>query len=339
MALDWSASLGEGGASAPTVTNRFIAVGTEAALLVLEPGGARRCRIDMGGRVFTPRQVDDERLLAASGTSVQLVDARCNVLWKHDVSERVASAPAVTGEIAVVPTMSGRVLALALVDGKQRWAFTGPDHPESFMGPAAVSTPDVFGPGEATVAAGAVYLIDAKGELFAIRAEDGGPLWSVRLAQAAASTPVVANGRVVVGTDDGGVHALDTATHALVWQVAADARVRGAALVDENQVVTGSDDRHVYAFDADSGAPRWMAPTEGPVRARPVRYRNLVLAAGGYGDGRLYALNRDDGTRFWEHGTDTGVVSDLSVLGDTVYAASVEGTLYAFRIWRTFEQH
>lgn len=324
--------------SAPLVTPGFIAVGTESSLQVIDHAGKRLCRVDMGGRVFTPRLIPGDRLLVASGNNVAAVDTGCNVLWKRDVGDRVASAPAVADDIAVAPTVTGRLAGVSLIDGATRWSFSGPNQPPSFIGPASVSVLDSLGPGEVAIADGAAYVVDSKGELFSVRILDGQPLWSVRLAEAAASTPVVANGRVISGADDGGLHALDTATHALLWLLATDDRVRGTPLFDQGVVYAGSDDRHVYAIDGDSGALEWLADVEGPVRARPVGFRNLVIVAGGYGDGRLYALNRTDGGRFWQGETDTGVITDLAVHDDTIYATSVEGSLYAFRVNRTFDR-
>ncbi len=320
------------------MTAGFIAVGTESALVVLEHSGQRRCRVDLGGRVFTPRLLAADRLLVASGSSVATIDNGCNVLWKHDVADRVASAPAVSSELAVVATVTGRVVGLSLADGATRWTFSGPSQPATFVGPASVSVLDALGPGEVAIGGSAAYVVDVKGELFAVRLADGQPVWSVRLAEAAASTPVVADGRVITGADDGGVHALDTTTHALVWQLATDDRVRAAPLVENGVVYAGSDDRHVYAIDADSGALYWLADVEGPIRSRPVGFRNLLFVAGGYGDGRLYALNRDDGGRFWQGDTDSGVITDLAAHGDTIYATSVEGSIYAFKVSRTFER-
>lgn len=338
ISLDWSASLEEGGLSSPLVTAGYIAVGTETSLQVIDHGGKRLCRVDLGGRVFTPRPLPGDRLLVAAGSNVIVTDTGCNVLWKRDIGDCVASAPAVSDELAVVATVTGRLMGVSLADGSSKWSFSGPNQPASFIGPASVSVLDSLGPGEVTVADGSAYVVDVRGELFAVRVADGQPLWSVRLADAAASTPVVANGRVISGADDGGLHALDTATHALIWLLATDDRVRGTPLFDQGVVYAGSDDRHVYAIDGDSGALKWLTDVEGPVRARPAGFRNLVIVAGGYGDGRLYALNRDDGARFWQGETDSGVVTDLAVHGDTVYATSVEGSLYAFRVLRTFDR-
>ena len=63
-----------------------------------------------------------------------------------------------------------------------------------------------------------------------------------------------------------------------------------------------------------------------------------MLFAGGYGDGRLYAFERADGSELWQHDTGDGIVSDLTVRGDRVYAATVDGNVVAYRIWRTFNR-
>ncbi len=334
---DWETQVDNDTVTAPLVSERFVVVGTSKAVVVLEPSGEPRCRLELGGKVFAPRAIDDERIVVGSGATVQALDARCTPLWRRATAERIASAPAVGDGVIVVPTVSGRLEAFA-VDGTPKWTFAGSAPAAGFVGPPAIATPAAFSDGEVTIASGHAYVMDTSGNLFAIAVDTGQPRWSVGLADTAQATPLVTGEHIIVGADDSGVHALDAESHAPTWQLATENRVRAPALVFEDVVYIGSDDRHAYAIDAGTGSLRWAAETVGPIRARPAIYRNLVLFAGGYGDGRLYALQREDGSEFWRRKTGDGIVSDITVLGERLYAATVDGNVVAYRVWRTFNR-
>jgi len=334
---DWETHVDNDALSAPLVREDYIAVGTAHAVVILEPSGHERCKLDLGGKVFAPRIIDDGHLVVASGITVQALDTQCAPLWKRGVAERAASAPAAGDGVIIVPTVSGRLEAFAY-DGTPKWTFAGVAPTASFVGPPAIATPAPFADAEITIAGGTAYAIDVSGSLFAIATDDGHARWSVGVADTAVATPVVTGEHIIAGADDSAVHAVETDSRAPIWQLATEDRVRAAAVVFEDVVYIGSDDRHAYAIDASTGSLRWAAATEGPIRARPAIYRNLVLFAGGYGDGRLYALQRDDGSEFWHHTIGDGIVTDITVLGERVYASTVDGTLAAYRVWRTFNR-
>jgi polyvinyl alcohol dehydrogenase (cytochrome) len=94
-------------------------------------------------------------------------------------------------------------------------------------------------------------------------------------ATTASSQPAVFGGRVFVGSDPGGMHALDLDSGCLYWKYDAEAGVRSAAVVArvaENParyaVVFGDLNAFVYALDAQTGAVIWKVRADEHVSAR-----------------------------------------------------------------------
>lgn len=74
--------------------------------------------------------------------------------------------------------------------------------------------------------------------------------------------PVVAGGRIFLGSHEGGIYALDALSGCAHWKFATPAAVRGAILIDrqaDGRFVLYAADRsaQVYALDADSGTLIW----------------------------------------------------------------------------------
>jgi polyvinyl alcohol dehydrogenase (cytochrome) len=138
-------------------------------------------------------------------------------------------------------------------------------------GPGVTSTP--------TVAEGVVYFGAWDGFVYAVRAEDGGAVWSTQVASIAVDASVMVTGeRVFVGDGDGFLHALDRQSGAPLWTVQldahADTHIYSSAIAIDDLVVIGvagielaftKDDYtfrgSVVALDAASGQERWRVVT------------------------------------------------------------------------------
>ena len=107
---------------------------------------------------------------------------------------------------------------------------------------------------------------------------------------------------------------------------------------------------HIYKFDVASGKAAWQFPVtpdnnnpRGPFGGPPVKVGNLIIVGGTIGtagavDKHLYALNDADGTEKWrwEAPTATSIhrefVDGITADGNTIYAASGDGNLYALDV-------
>ncbi len=107
------------------------------------------------------------------------------------------------------------------------------------------------------------------------------------------SSPAVANGVVYVGSDDGKLHAFDTAGKSL-WTASIGNCVRSSPAVANGVVYVGSDDGMLYAFNAagcggsTSCSQIQTFHTGGHVFSSPVVVNGVVYV--GSADKNLYAF-------------------------------------------------
>lgn len=165
-----------------------------------------------------------------SGTVLGLSSGAGAELWRQDVSGGFFRSPAVADGTVYVPDTDGRLRALALADGSERWATDAGD------GVAAAD--------------GAVY---AGGDrLVALDPADGSERWTVESDEGTFGTPAVGDGAVYVGGNWADLSAVDPADGTVRWShsfptqtVEGDMVMRGLAA--QPAVVEGG--LFAFAFD------------------------------------------------------------------------------------------
>ncbi len=79
-----------------------------------------------------------------------------------------------------------------------------------------------------------------------------------RLRSSFSGQPVVKNGRVYIGSEDGTLLALDEATGRLLWRYRTKGAIHGPVAVNDKYVFFGSGDGYVYAVSSDKGRMKWQ---------------------------------------------------------------------------------
>ncbi|MXR50959.1 PQQ-binding-like beta-propeller repeat protein [Halovenus sp. WSH3] len=126
------------------------------------------------------------------------------------------------------------------------------------------------------------------------RFDTGGPVFS---------SPTVVDGTVYIGSQAGGVYALDAETGVRIWEFETSEPVDSSPFVvdrgneTERLVLVGCEDTNLYALDAISGEERWRVETEGRVQASPVVGAETLFFTSD-SDG-LYAVDTADGQQRW----------------------------------------
>jgi outer membrane protein assembly factor BamB len=250
-------------------------------------------------------------------------------------------APAVAGGVVYVAGWDGVLHAFDAATGRARW-----DAP---LGTS--SFPFASGGFPLTVVDGIVY-VNAKG-LAAFDAATGEPRWRVStgkgdpsLQMTSYSMPVVAEGLVYVGGDDGAVQAVDTTTGVTRWSSEqfpaldrssdAEPSIYGIGptsvlTVAGGLVYAAGQDGKLHALDARTGAERWVADigTPNAFGSAPVVTDGTVYVA----SDALRAFDAATGARRWV--ARTGGASLFSfvppvVRGDVVYVPGGDSLLHEF---------
>ncbi len=211
-----------------------------------------------------------------------------------------------------------------------------------------------------TYADGKLYLISTDGKIQALDAATGKTLWkqSTRVGEGIwpfkhkkpgpdaryAGGPSVLGNLLVVGTLDGHVYAMDSATGKQLWSAEVDNEVISPPAIDAGNVYVRTNSGYVYAFDANSGDRKWVYD-QANVPLLSLRGNGPLLAAHGvvmFGsdDGNVISLRGDTGAIQWKlpitkglGRTDIQKLNDaddtLQLDGSTVYATAYHGELTA----------
>lgn len=301
-----------------------------------------------------PNRIDGRAV--ATADSVLFVDGKVNLVcldradgalrWRialHD--EKIAGGPApdnptfnrrtatplVIDGVVYIGSSDAGIYALDAATGAVRWRFAAGAPVFSGLnrlGDASL----LFGTMDGSV----VRIDDTGKEISRVRA--GGPV---------VTTPVLAGGKVVVGSRDYMLYVFDFPSGAPAWKYS-----YGFSWVESTPAVHdglfylgGSDWARVSAFDAKTGRPVWATAVGGmswgtpAVTARTV-YAGAVAQLGALVTHRagIVALDRATGAIKWRFAQGeptqklpfTGTPGSIAVAGDRIIAAGFDGVLRAF---------
>ena len=149
------------------------------------------------------------------------------------------------------------------------------------------------------IAGGRVYVGTLGGVLHALDAETGRDAWTFRAGGPVLHTCAAADGTVFFGCADGKVYAVAAADGTKVWEFATPQAVWNAPAVHDGVVYVGGRDGALYALDAATGRARWAAPTPAPLLSSPAIDAEAGRVIVGCEDLRVYAFALNDGKRLW----------------------------------------
>lgn len=238
---------------------------------------------DFGGAQFysLPIVVDEETML---------VTANSGSLWKVDpvlvdvprmipLDDKVVADSLVVEDIIYIPYQNGGLSARSMLDYREIWRF--PTEEGVWAKPL--------------LAADMIIASSVDHHLYALDRSSGQLIWSLDLGGSVASTPLLANDRLYVGSFNKSFFEISLdgeilnsyATQNWVW---------GTPAMDENGIIYLADlSGYVHALDSENYLQAlWSNQiAERGIRAGPIVYLDRVIVASR--DGRVYWLDRRDG--------------------------------------------
>jgi len=152
--------------------------------------------------------------------------------------------------------------------------------------------------------------------------------WEFDTKYTMASSPVIADGRVIIGSGDGIIRAISMKTGKEIWQFKTDSPVLSSAAVSGKMAIVGSTDSSIYCLNILSGKLNWKVYTNAPVVAVPAIFQDVVYI--GSSDGIFRAIDLKTGTTKWEFSNIVGFVETQPLVfeGHVIFGAW-DGCLYA----------
>jgi len=267
--------------------------------------------------------------------------------------------PTVADGTVLIPTYDGKLFALSLEDGTPIWA-----EPFKADGPLVGGVAVANGTAFFGSSGGELYAVDVEtgeeawpafqtdkeiwstpvivgddlfvtsldGHLYVLDPTTGQERWSFETDAGVAATPVVdgAGGRVIVGSFDQKLRAIDLETRDELWSASASNWFWAEPLLNAGVVYAPSLDSKVYAVTAATGEKEWEDPfdAKGEIKASPVMIGGTLFVVDR--DGLVYGIDAQSGREAFPDPLDLGgsVLADPIALeqdGATVLAVVTTG--------------
>jgi outer membrane protein assembly factor BamB len=159
-------------------------------------------------------------------------------------------------------------------------------------------------------------------------------LWTFTTGDKVESSPVVANGVVYVGSDDGYFYALNASNGELIWKYNTYGPIQSAATVVDGVVYFGGFHSHaVFALNAYTGDLIWNSPTTSifpnEISSTTVGNGLVYIEVNNDGSGgELLALNSSTGSTAWKYSPSAWLSTTPALYGDELYVG-VPGRIVA----------
>lgn len=331
VSLDWKVDLAAASLCTPLVTSKFIAVGHERGVSLVEPNGDLRCTFEARGEVIGRPATDGALIFFGSTNYIfYAIDAACREVWKFATRDRIKSDALYEGGRVFLSSYDGHVYALDAASGAQRWTFPPPEPPleEALAALAAEVVAGEIGAPRKVVSATRTLAIPSIPPAAGVSADP-----TTEVGDFSYSSPVIAAGVLYIGNLDGHIYALGVSDGRLLWRFATGAAVTSTPIVAERILYTGSNDTVIYALElstAEGTAPSvlWQYATRDWVNSTAALADGVLYV--GSNDRHVYALAAQTGAFLWRFETKGPVVSTPAVYQNLLVATggSGDGTIY-----------
>jgi outer membrane protein assembly factor BamB len=228
-----------------------------------------------------PAVVDNETMLvAANNASLLKVDSvLLEVTRSIPLADKVVASMLEADGILYVPYQNGGVSAISMEDYREIWRF----HTEE----GVWATPLLVGE--------MVLISSLDHHLYALERSSGQLIWSADLGGSVASTPLMADDRLYVGSFNKSLYEI-TLDGEILSRYETQNWVWGTPAMDEHGVVYVADlSGFVHALDSERNLSEiWSSEVgERGIRPGPIVHQERVIVASR--DGKVYWLDRRDG--------------------------------------------
>ena len=226
--------------SSANFSGDFVLFGSyDESLYCLTKDGKEKWTFKTSGPVNgSPVVADGKTFVAGCDSAIHVLDvAKGKELAAVNLTGQAAATAAVIGDRLYVGNMNNDVQAVDLKKEKVAWTFTPAKLPQPFFASAAVTDQYVV----AASRNKRVYALDRK---------TGEAKWTFVTGGRVDSSPVVAGGRVYVGSLDGSLYVLDLKTGRQVQKIDLDGPVTGSPAVAAGRLLVGTQKGTLYCFGA-----------------------------------------------------------------------------------------
>lgn len=169
-----------------------------------------------------------------------------------------------------------------------------------------------------------VVLGTSDNQVVALDSDNGNRLWNFRTGNQVWSQPAYKDGLVYISSVDKKVYAVDLESGEEVWEATLTGANGGSPVVGDELVYVGSFDGKLHAYEAVTGEERWTATAEDWIWGAPAYENGRVF----YTDleGNIYAIDGESGEELWQQKIEGGIQANTVVSEGVLYVASGDRT-------------
>jgi outer membrane protein assembly factor BamB len=229
--------------------------------------------------------------------------------WRTPLPAAPAAAPIADAGHVFVPLRSGRLIALDVASGRERWSV------------------ELLATGRPALGNGVLFVATAT-EIRALDAATGVSRWQLPAGPLAAA-PIWRDGWVIAGTENGELLAVRADDGKLVWRRQVG-RLSAVPTVDGDRLMLPLADGRIVLASLLTGEERWSRAFGGA--PGPALFDDERVFVGAR-DNHFYCLDARDGGIHWRWRTAADVVGPAAVDRDHVYFISLDNVLRALDRW------
>jgi outer membrane protein assembly factor BamB len=215
------------------------------------------------GTLTAPLLTQDGWIVAASEAGLTAYRAADGTkVWSRETGAQ-HNRPSIEGDNLYVPLDDGRLLALDLRTGADRWKHTFARPPASKTGSTAPALSEVL------AFADRVFVGSSDKWFYALNAADGDMAWRQRIGTTLRGRPAADASRIFVTAMDNVLRAFDRRSGSLLWHPSVPFRpTTGPVLIGTTVVVPGAA-AEVRGFEAATGRPAGEFKLDEPMAISP----------------------------------------------------------------------
>jgi len=183
------------------------------------------------------------------------------------------------------------------------------------------------------ISEGMAYFGNDKGTINAV-GPDGKIKWRYFANSAIDAAPLVYGKKIIFGTNEGFLIALDKYSGSLLWSYVTDNQIAGSANVwkvgSKAGIIVGSYDYYLHCVNPETGKRQWQVETENYINGTPAILNGKIVFGGC--DGMIRVVDPVTGTQ--KDTVDIGVyiAASPALSGDLAYFGDYDGNIYCLNI-------
>jgi outer membrane protein assembly factor BamB len=229
--------------------------------------------------------------------------------WRTPLAAAPSAPAAIDSAYLFVPLRVGRLLALDVVSGRERWSV------------------ELLAPHRPAVGDGMLFVATAT-EIRALDAASGAQRWQLP-AGPLATAPIWRDGWLVAGTEAGELLAVRAADGTLLWRRQVG-RLSAVPTIDGDRLMLPLADGRIVLAALMTGEERWSRMLGGAPGPGLLDDERVFVGAR---DNHFYCLDARDGSIRWRWRTAADIIGPPAIDADHVYFISLDNVLRALDRW------